>query len=422
MTSREVSGRWATPAVILTVANLLASMLNYGSNIAFGRLLAPEGYSELTSLLALTVILGVSATAAQTVLAERVAYYRSQGDSHTVRYLARHSLAHLGVIGVGVGLAVLIATPLLMEVLSIRQPGPIFALAALSVVSFVYPVGLGLTQGLERAGAYAALVVAAAAGRLIVGLIWVEFGGGAGGALGGQALGIALAGAGALFALRRYGLGGGHGAAKAGFRRRPDFRAVQASGAYTLFAIMGNVDVIAAKALMSGREAGYYAALSAIAKIIAYLPAAALVLIVPRTAAAVDARGRQAVLRRGAAFSFVLMAVVAAPMVLAPGLALETMFGDEYSAAEPGMLFALLAGVGLGMIGLLVTYSVTIRHGRWQWTLVAGMLTFAFCAGIWHDTAADIARAQAIAVLMSLAVNEVLFHSLLRPNWGTNAA
>jgi O-antigen/teichoic acid export membrane protein len=407
--------------LILTAANLFASLLNYVSNIAFGRILAPEGYSELSSLLALTVIFGVTAAAGQTVLAERVAFYRAAGDLHTVRYLARHSIAHMAVIGGVVALAVLLSTPLLMELLSVNQPGPILALAGLSFVSFLYPVGLGLTQGLERADAYAALAVAAAAGRLLVGLVWVGLGGGAGGAIAGQALGIVIAGVAGIYALRRYGLGRGHGAVTAGLRRRPDFRALQASGAYTLFAIIGNVDVIVAKILLSSREAGYYAALSTVAKIIAYLPAAASVLVVPRTATADGDHAREVVLRRAAAFSIVLMGIACAPMIVAPGWSFQLMFGADYAAAEPGIPYALIAGAGLGIIGLLVAFSVAIRHGRWQLTLVVGVTTFVGLAAVQHDSAADVARAQAVGVLVALLINEVLFHSLLRPRFEDKA-
>ncbi|MDO9356114.1 MAG: hypothetical protein Q7T55_20615, partial [Solirubrobacteraceae bacterium] len=259
--------------------------------------------------------------------------------------------------------------------------------------------------------------VAAAAGRLIVGLVWVGLGGGAGGAIAGQALGIAIAGLAGMFVLRSYGLGRGHGAVMAGLKRRPDFRALQASGAFTLFAIIGNVDVIVAKILLSAREAGYYAALSTVGKIIAYLPAAASVLVVPRTATADGARAREIVLRRAAAFSIVLMGVACAPLIIAPGWSFGLMFGAEYAAAEPGIPYALVAGAGLGIIGLLVAFSVAIRHGRWQLTLVAGVATFVGLAALDHDTAADVARAQAVGVLVALLINEVIFHSLLRPRW-----
>lgn len=403
---------------LLTAANLLASMLNYGSNLVFGRLLEPHGYSELTALLAFTVIIGVSATAAQTMLAERVAYYRSIGDLHTVRYLVRHSLAHLGVVGGIVAVVILAATPLLMAVLSIGQPGPVIALAALVLASFLLPAALGLMQGMELAAGYAALILAAAVGRLVLGAAWAALGGGAGGALAGQAIGIIVAGFAAAFALRRYGLAGGHGAVTRGLRRKPDIRALQAGGAFTLFAIMGNADVIAAKILLDSTQAGYYAALATVAKIIAYLPAAALVLLVPRAATAIGPAERQSELRRGAALSVGLMALVAVPLALFPASSVHLMFGDAYSAATGGVHLAVLAGFGLGLISLLVTFSVTIRHGRWQWTLVAGLGSFALAATIWHDTAIDIARCQAFAVFVTLLVNEVKFHSLVRPKWG----
>lgn len=406
---------------VLTVANLLASLLNYGSNLVFGRLLEPHGYSELTALLAFTVIIGVTATAAQTMLAERVAFYRSEGDLHTVRYLVRHSLAHLSVVGAGVSAVILLATPLIMELLNIREPGPVIALAGLVFVSFLLPAALGLLQGMELATAFAALILAAAGGRLVIGSVWAAAGGGAGGAIAGQAIGIVVAGAAAALALRRYGLGRGHGAVTAGLRRRPNIRALQAGGAYTLFAILGNADVIAAKILLDGTQAGYYAALATIAKIIAYLPAAAFILIVPRAAIASGSRERQRELRRGAALTVGLMALVAVPLALFPGLSLELMFGEVYAPAEGGVPLAVLAGFGLGLIGLLVAFSVTIRHGQWQWTLVAGLVGFAAAAVLWHESAIDLARCQAFAVFVALLVNELKFHSLVRPRWDEEA-
>lgn len=402
---------------VLTAANLLASLLNYGSNLAFGRLLEPHGYSELTALLAFTVIIGFSAAAAQTMLAERVAHYRSIGDLHTIRYLVRHSLAHIAVVGGIVSLLILVATPLLMSVLSISKPGPIIALSGLVFVSFFLPTVLGLMQGMELAAGYAALTLAAAVGRLVVGTLWAAAGGGAGGALAGQALGIVVACLGAAFALRHYGLRGGHGAVTRGIRRKPDLRALQAGGAFTLFAIMGNADVIAAKIVLDSTQAGYYAALATIAKIIAYLPAAALVLLVPRAATAVGAAERQSALRRGAAVSVGLMALIAVPLALFPGMAVHVMFGDAYETATGGVHLAVLAGFGLGLISLLVTFSVTIRHGQWQWTLVAGLVSFALALTVWHDSAVDLARCQAFAVFITLLVNEVKFHSLVRPKW-----
>lgn len=403
----------AQSALVLTVGNLIASALNYVSNVVFGRMLGPLGYAELSTLLSLTVVLGVVATAGQTVLAERVAHYRQRDDMHTVAYLGRHGVAHMLVAGLVVGGLILAATPLLMDLFRIDQPGPIFALALLSAVSFVLPVALGLAQGLERSGAYALLVVSAALGRLVIGSAWALGGGGAGGALAGQALGIIAACFIGLYALRRHALGGGHGAWTTGLRRRPNVRALSASGTYVLFAVLSNIDMVVAKIVLSPHQAGLYAAISALVKIIAYMPAAALVLVVPRVAAESTTEGRQRVLRFGAALAVGLMAVVALPMLIVPHEIISVVFGAEYDGASVGLRWGVFAGLGLGLISLLVTYAVAIGHARWQVTLLVGMVSFGICVTLAHDAAIDVVRAQAVAVLAALLVNEAGFHRLL---------
>ena len=63
-------GKGASVMVVLT---LLASAMNYASNLIFSRVLAPASYGDLTALLALLVVITVPTGAAQTVIAERVA-------------------------------------------------------------------------------------------------------------------------------------------------------------------------------------------------------------------------------------------------------------------------------------------------------------------------------------------------------------
>src|SRR3954454_18825779 len=87
-------------AIAMVALTLVASVLNYLSNVVFSRVLDPVGFGELTSLLALAVILAVPTGAAQTVIAERVAVHEAAGRRDIVRYLVRHSLAHVLMISV----------------------------------------------------------------------------------------------------------------------------------------------------------------------------------------------------------------------------------------------------------------------------------------------------------------------------------
>ena len=99
-------------ATLMVVLTLVASAINYGSNVIFSHVLGPAGYGELTALFALSIVLAVPTGAAQTMIAERVAVFTSSGEMHRVRYLVRHAFAHVSVIAVVVGLVYLAATPL----------------------------------------------------------------------------------------------------------------------------------------------------------------------------------------------------------------------------------------------------------------------------------------------------------------------
>ncbi len=87
--------------------------------------------------------------------------------------------------------------------------------------------------------------------------------------------------------VRDYILRRGTGAATSGLRRRiPDRRTLAAGGAFTAFAVLSNLDVLLAKLLLSPHEAGVYAALATVEKIIIFLPARVAVVVVPNAARA----------------------------------------------------------------------------------------------------------------------------------------
>src|SRR4051812_18077244 len=134
----------------MVVFTMVANVANYGSSLIFSRMLNPQGYGDLTSLLALSVMLSIPTGAAQTVISERVAVYRLLGDVHTMRYLVRHSLAHIGVIAGVVTLIYAACIPLIVPIFDLQAPGPAIALTPLVFLSFLQPVVLGALQGTER--------------------------------------------------------------------------------------------------------------------------------------------------------------------------------------------------------------------------------------------------------------------------------
>lgn len=407
--------RLSAATSVMVVLTLLASATNYASNVVFSHLLSPASYGDFTALIAFTVIAAVPTGAAQTVIAQRVAVLLSEGQRERVRYLIRHATAHVASIATVLGLLYIACIPLVKSALNLQTVGPALALAPLLILSFFVPVAYGILQGMERFVALGVLMLAVAASRLAFGVPWTLAGGGAGGALFGQAIGTLLALAATGWLIREYMLRRGTGAASSGLRRRPDRRTLTASGAFIAFALISNLDVLLAKLLLSSHNAGVYAALITVEKIVIFLPGAIAVVMVPSAAKARHAAGSAARVLRIAAFLVaVTTLLVAVPVAAAPHFVLRTMFGAKYIGGAGGVLPIVGAGMGLALLYLLVVYTVAIQDWRWVWLLAAGVGVQIVSILAFHSSAVQIATVQACVVAGVLIVNELVFHPILR--------
>jgi O-antigen/teichoic acid export membrane protein len=403
-------------ATVMGVLTLLASATMYASNLIFSRVLAPASYGDLTALLALLVVLTVPTGAAQTVIAERVAAYMADGRRDRVRYLIRHALAHVAIVAVVVGAVYTLAIPLVQHLLQLQAVGPAIALAPLVILSFLFPVALGTLQGMDRYLAFGLFTLAVAVSRIAFGVPWASWeGGGSGGAIAGQALGVGVVLVATAWLLRDDLIGRGTGAATSGVRRRPDVRTISASLAFIAFAFISNFDILLAKLFMESEEVGQYAALSTIGKVVLFLPAAIAVVMVPNAARARHSRRETArVLRVAAVLVALTTAIAAVPAALAPELVVSTMFGDAYKAATDGVLPIVIAGAGMALLYLLVVYTVAIEDRRWTMLIAAGILLQIVGIAVFHSSPAQVATVQAAVIWIVLIGNEIGFHSLVR--------
>jgi O-antigen/teichoic acid export membrane protein len=406
-------GRATTVMVVLT---LMASAINYGSNLIFSHLMSTAQYGDFTALIAFALIAAVPTGAAQTVVAQRVAVLLASGNPDRVRYLIRHAIAHVVSIAIVVGIVYGACIPLVKSALGLQAIGPALALGPLLVLSLFVPVACGVLQGMERFVTLGILLLAIASSRLAFGIPWTLIaGGGAGGPLFGQALGTVVALGVTAWVTRDFLLRRGTGAATSGLKRRPDRRTLAAGGAFTAFALISNLDVLLVKLLMSPHAAGVYAALVTIEKIIIFLPSAVAVVMVPSAARARMVNDSSArVLRVAGLLVLGTILVVAVPAALAPRLLLQIMFGHKYVGAAGGVLPIVCAGAALALLYLLVVYTVAVQDRRWVWLLAGGIMAQVSAILALHSSPIEVATVQASVVLGVLLVNELFFHSIVR--------
>jgi O-antigen/teichoic acid export membrane protein len=350
-----------------TAASILAA---YVFLLAAGRILGSEDYGSLAALLGLLTIILLPAGALQMAVSREVSRRVASGDESGAGQLARGAL-RVSAIATAPLLAVLLALAVpLSHVLHIQSAG-IVVLALLSLsTALVFPLAMGVLQGLQRFPALATLYVFPWLVRLVVLAIAAGVGFRLGGAIFATFLG-AIASTALAFALIREPL------RAAGQLPRPELMrflrylwpvAVGLIG----ITLLTNVDVLIVKARFSGDAAGAYAAASAFARVGFFLPAAILTVLFPRTAAR-QARGEETedILGRSllatAAFCGLLALAYAAA-----GRGLVTMtFGHDFS--QGGSILAPFAlAIGFASIAnVLVAYHLSRGETRYAW-IVAG--------------------------------------------------
>lgn len=400
----------ARSSALLAVATGASIIAAYVFLLAAGRILGSEDYGSLAALLGLLAIVLIPAGALQMALSREVSRGVAAGDSAAAKRLARGALR-----------AALIATvPLLVVALALAKPlshvlhidsVAIVVVAILSLsTALVFPLAMGVLQGLQRFSALGTLYVF----PWLVRLVTLGIAAAAGYRLGGATF-ATLAGAVATTILAlmliREPLRG------AGALSRPELVtflrylwpvAVGLVG----IALLTNVDILIVKARFSADEAGAYAAASAFARVGFFLPATILTVLFPRTAAR-QARGEETedILGRSllatAAFCGLLAVVYAAA-----GVGLVSMtFGTDFS--EGGEVLAPFAlAIGLYSIAnVLVGYHLSRGETRYAWIVAAAVVVQVAALIVIPSSLNGVVWTNVVVGVLLLAAHEVFVGS-----------
>jgi O-antigen/teichoic acid export membrane protein len=395
---------------MLAVANGASIVAAYVFLLAAGRILGSEDYGSLAALLGLLAIVLLPAGALQLAVAREISRSIATGDPAAARRLARGLLR-----------ATLIATvPLLVVALALTKPlshllhidsVAIVGLAILSLsTALVFPLALGVLQGVQRFTALATLFVFPWLVRLVILAIAAAAGYRLGGAVFATLVGAVATTALALLLIR-------DSLRVAAPLSRPELMTFLrylwpvAIGVVGI-AFLTNVDILIVKARFSADDAGAYAAASAFARVGFFLPATILTVLFPRTAAR-QARGEETedILGRSllatAGFCGLLALVYAAA-----GVGLVSMtFGTDFS--EGGEVLAPFAlAIGLySLANVLVGYHLSRGETRYAWIVAATVVVQVVALAVFPSTLNGVVWTNLVVAASLLAAHEVFVSS-----------
>lgn len=406
----RILGALRQGSMIFLIASTGVSGLNLIHNIVMGRLLSPADYGQLTFIITLQLLIGLLPTAIQVVVARFGARYHAQGDEAALVVLRRYSGRLAWQVGVGAALGVLALSPLfitLFQLSGLMLLVPMIAVIPLfvrlgadrgllqSMHRYLWLSGAFLSEGVIRLGVGAALGYALlASGHSLEGAVW------------GLAQSVIVTWLISALALRHFRPSA---SAQTDTVSRDEWLRL---GGLTLVALVGqalitNSDFLLVKNLFSPADAGLYASVTVLGRIVYFGALPLNILLVPMIARrqALDQPTQPILLLMLGGGVVACGLLIGAAALFAPTI-LGTLYGESYTGAA-GLLapYALAASL-YTLANLAITYRIALGKGGETWMpLLAGAMQIAAIL-LFHDTLEQVVIAQ--IALMTLLLIGVL--------------
>jgi O-antigen/teichoic acid export membrane protein len=337
----------------MAVSMAIMNAASYGFTIIAAPRLGTGSYGALIAVMNVLMVVSVGSLGLQATAARRI----SSSPEHT----AQIERAIIGVTyraALALGLLLLVCVPLIDAVLRLDSIATALIVPLAAIPLTVMGGQAGILQGERRWAALGMVYIAAGVPRLVLGTAFIAWRPTALSALVGVTIGMCVPVLVGWWALRGDRQPGRTSAAHTGMAILKE--SVHNGQALFAFFALSSVDIIVARNVLSGHDAGLYAAGLILTKAMLFLPQFVVVVAFPSMATGAERR-------RALAVSLGVVTVLgglgtAAAWVLS-GLAVRFTGGAAFAEIEPQLwLFAML-GTLLSLIQLLV-YSVLARQGR----------------------------------------------------------
>ncbi|NTW14459.1 MAG: oligosaccharide flippase family protein [Candidatus Moranbacteria bacterium] len=397
-------------SVVLFSGTIIVGALNYLFHLVIGRLVTPQVYGEIESLISLFTIVSVPSAALTLIATKYGAMAKGTDDGDHTRSVFLYLQNKILYIGIPVLLLLLIfGTPIVKAYLHIENNAPIYFLWGALFLSFLSALVIGLLNGLQMFGAANAVGISGGIVKFSVGILSIWLGYRTNGVMGSLVVSAIVGYFVALLHLKSH------------FKKKSERGMTFDRSALNSFVlpalvgtaaitILGNVDMVFAKHSLLDGASGEYGALSVASKMIFFLTgvfSTVMFAMAAEKSGESEKESRKVFLH---AFFLTLLAVVGSIAFFAifPQFVISVMFGSKYADASRLLpWFALSAGLySLG--NLFLQYFLSLHKSTIAYVFLAlagleALTLFLFGKDIYAIIAAVIAI-QSLALLSGILV------------------
>ena len=401
----EISGVRAGAIVFVGIG--VANLGNYVFHLLSARTLGPSSYGDVATLAALTGIVALPLGGVQIFVARHVAALAANDrplndDTYVSAFSGACLLAGSALTGV-----LLLLAPLIQRALSIGSLWAVVFTVLFTAPSFLAPALLGAAQGRQRF-----LLVALGMGAppvvrivLVSGLLAAGFG--VRGAMAATFL-SAVIGVLILLVPLRHALAPAR-AWRPRVSRQDLVALLPVVGGLLAITALSSDDLVVAKAVFNSHQAGIYGSASLIGRVILYLPAAIVTVLLPKVSSRVAAaRDTSDILVQSLAVTAAFCIAAAAIYALVPHLIVRIAFGEKYAASGPLLWMFGISMTLFALLNVLLIYHLGHGESRTSWLMLGGAVVQAALFAVFHSTPRELLTTSIVVGATLLVAHEAL--------------
>lgn len=403
--SKTLQSRIVSGSVVLLSGSTLAALLNFAYNLAIARFLGPQGFGHATVVYTLLTLISAATLAFQIIAAKVVA----QQTSIEVRSAAYRSL-HKASWACGIVIAILLVAFQVPLTSYLNLPGPVLIDLLAVGAAFYVPLGTrrGYIQGEFGFRGLATNLVFEGAARLVGSLIMVLLGTGVTGVIAANAVAMAAS----WIAIRPKLSGHATSPLQLNFIFR---ELTQAMVFFSGQVLINNYSIVLVKHYFFATEAGLYAAVAMVGRVIFTLSSAVVNSMFPVVAGtSAEERKNHSVLAISLLMVLGIGSVLSLALRVMPARAWTLFFGSRFVLTghySLSYLFALFgfATVIYSLSVVIITYEMSYKIANTSWLQLAfsGVLIAAVCR--FHASLQQVVLVQLVLLMVLLVLVGVPF-------------
>lgn len=374
--------------LVFFVGSMVVAVLNYLYHPILSRMLPPEVFGEVQVLTSLITQIGIVLSVMTLISTNIIVNQKDEAEAHrTVAEIEKVTM----YAGIGLLLIVTLFATKIEEALQFSSHWPFILMTSIFLINIPLAFKVAYLRGRQDFAAVSLQNIIAAMGKLgfSVALVFVGFS--TLGAIGGMVIAQAVA---LYYATTKAKALTKSTISTKNSSRNVDFSLLKKEAPYALFVtalllvvtLQFSLDIIVIKYFFPPAEAGLYAGIATISRIIYYLTGSIAIVLLSSIKIEKPASENLKTLSRSILLTLALGGSATIFFVLFPQLVINLLIGSRYESYASILPKLSLALLGVSLVNLVANYHIALRNYKAVIPIAVGALTTYVLIARNHDS------------------------------------